>query len=171
MNALHKITLMLLFSSTIFAAPMTTRDSVHLTRSPYMMDVNAGILSGGGAALPGINAQVRGRLNTDAPLYLGGELGMFIYSNDFSSGVVLPIMGSFSTEFLTNTDVHPTLGVSVGPVISSGSSYTTARLAMLFNPGVHIHLDSTMDLNILARLGVIGSPFVALPQIGILFAI
>lgn len=170
MTSLHKITALLLFSSVIFAAPATL-DTVHLARSPYIMDVNAGILTGGGSALPGVDVQVRGRLNTEAPLYIGGEIGTFIYSNDFSSGVVVPILGSFSTDFATDTIVHPTLGVSAGPALASGSNYSTARFALLFNPGVHIHIDPTMDLSVLARLGVIGSTFVALPQVGIMFAI
>lgn len=156
----------LVLTSSAHALTASSEEPIFRT-APILMDVNAGVLVGGGDALPGMNASVKARLNTDVPLYLGAETGLFF----FSGGAVIPILGTLSTEFTASRDIHPVVGVSVGPSLATGGGYSTARFTLLFNPGIYVDLSRNMALNVLARFGVIGSTFVALPQLGLIFAI
>lgn len=170
--SISTILFMALGNPILLAAPATTHTtSTNVVLAPYYLDANAGVLVGGGDGLPGVDVRLNGRLNTEVPLYFGGEVGLFFFSNYAASGAVIPILGNLTTVFNSNRRIRPLLGASVGPVISTGSGYSTARFALLINPGVNFDLSREFSMNVLARFGVIGSTFVALPEVGLSFAI
>jgi len=159
----------LLFPRVGIAAVATT-DSIFSNSAPILMDVGAGVLVGGGDALPGLDVRVKARLDSATPLYLGAETGVFIFSGA-GSGAIIPLLGTFSTQFSLTNRVHPVIGISAGPALATGGGYSTARFAFLLDPGFIVDLQKNMALNVLVRFGAVGSSFVVLPQAGLLFAI
>jgi len=162
----------LVFVSSAHALTASSEEPI-FRNAPILMDINAGLLVGGGDAMPGIDAAVRGRLNSDVdlPLFLGAETGLFFFSSAGTSGAVVPILATLSTEFGATRNVHPVVGISAGPTLATGGGFSTARFTLLVNPGIYVDLNRSMALNLLVRLGVMGSTFVALPQVGLIFAI
>ena len=98
-------------------------------------------------------------------------MGFFFFSGTGSTGVVIPILASLSTEFDASNTVHPMIGISIGPTLSTGGGFSTARFTVLVNPGMRFDLGSATELNAQVRFGAVGSAFVVLPQLGISFAI
>lgn len=133
---------------------------------PTLLGMKAGMIVGGGDALPGVEAQVVGRLNTDIPLYAGAEFGVYFYHSTGNSAAVMPIMGTVFTVFSASSTVHPTIGMSAGPALTTGAGFDTARFMLLFDPGVNLALGG-MDLVAQMRFGVLGSTFIAAPQLGL----
>lgn len=156
--------------SNTFAATTKSETSVLHREAPTLLAVKTGFIVGDGEALPGVNAQVVGRLNTEFPFYGGAEMGMFIYSETGASAAVIPVLGTIFTEFEASRTIHPTLGVSAGPAFSTGAGLSAARFSLLFDPGIHFALGGA-DLLAQVRFGVLGSTFVALPQLGFAFSI
>lgn len=160
---------LLVFSMSANAVTTRTQDSVIRYGSPTQLALKAGILAGAGDALPGMEVQIATRLNTDAVLYGGVESGLYFYSG-VESAAVIPILGTLFTRFTANPNIHPTLGVSAGPALTTGAGFSTARFMLLFNPGIEFDLGGA-ELAALARFGVLGSTFIAAPQLGIIFPI
>ena len=148
----------------------TSEGSVFRSGSPMIMDIDGGVMLGGNA-LPGVDVQFTSRLNTSARLYAGVEVGFFFSSGTGSTAAIIPILASLSTEFDLSTTVHPMLGISLGPTLSTGGGFSTARFTALFNPGVRFEIGGSTELNAQVRFGAVGSVFVVLPQLGVSFAI
>lgn len=161
----------LLVPRTGIAATTGSSESVFANNAPVVMDLGAGILVGGGDALPGLDVRIKARLNTATPLYLGAEAGTFIFSGPGSAGAIIPLLGTFSTQFDLTNRIHPVAGISAGPALATGGGYSSARFAVLLDPGFIVDLQRNMALTALVRFGAIGSTFVVLPQVGLLFAI
>ncbi len=159
------------FQTALAVPPATSAGTTEALVSPYYVDADAGILVGGGDGLPGFNVRLNGKINTETPLFLGGEVGLFFFSNYYSSGVVVPILANLTTVFSATRQIRPQIGVSAGPVISTGDGYSTARFGLFLNPGATFDLSRDISMNVLARFGIIGSNFVALPELGLSFAI
>lgn len=149
----------------------SSEGKVFRSGTPVIMDLDGGLIVGGGNALPGIDLQVTARLSTSARLYGGGEFGLFFFSGTGGSAVVIPILASISTEFAGSDKIHPMIGISLGPTLSTGSGFSTARLTFLINPGIRMDIGGATELNAQVRFGAMGSAFVVLPQFGISFAI
>jgi hypothetical protein len=145
--------------------------SLFYSGAPAVLDLGAGMVMASRLPMPGVNIQIAARLNTSVRLYAGGELGLFIYPMFGASNVFIPILGTVFSEVDISDKVHPTMGISTGPTLSLGGEYSYAQFAFLLNPGVRISLKQNMDLNLLARFGMIGSQFVVIPQLGASFEI
>lgn len=167
----HLLVLLILLLGVSFAkaAVVTHRADVGIT-APVVMDVSAGMIVGGGSALPGVSAQVAANLKTDFPLYVGGELGLFFLTGNYSSGAVIPILGKVYTPIAISPRATFRAGLSAGPFIATTSGYSDAGFAFLFDPALIFGLGS-VDLALQARFGVVGGTFVAIPEIGLTFAI
>jgi hypothetical protein len=140
-------------------------------RPPYQMDFTGGMILDNGTALPGIEAKLTARLNTNLPLYAGGEFGFFLLSTTNNSAAVLPILGTIYTPFEVAQRVSLRMGISAGPVLATGGGYATARFAFLFDPTVLIAVADSVAFNAQVRFGVIGSDFVAIPEVGLTFSL
>lgn len=145
--------------------------SAAFPESPYQLDLNGGVMTGGASALPGLDAQVSARLGASVPLYLGAEVGMFFAAGNPSSATLIPILGTLYTSFAVSQGVGLRLGASVGPVLATGGGTSGTALAVLFDPTLLFALGSQLLVNVQARFGVIGANFVAIPQLGLTFVI
>ncbi len=141
------------------------------TNAPFVMDVSGGMIIGGGEALPGADIQIAGNLKADFPLYLGGELGLFFTTGRYSSGAVIPILAKIYTPVRISPRAYFRIGGSMGPVIATSSGYSGAGFAFLIDPAIIFGLSGRTDLSAQARFGVMGGTFVAMPQLGLTFAI
>lgn len=171
MKNINKLIVLGLFVAQMgLSAVSTSHTSVMQPGYPTLLGLKAGMMVGDGDALPGIEAQIVGKLNTEVPLYAGAETGLYFYSGAGESAVVFPILGTIYTQFTANASIHPTLGMSAGPAITTGAGFNTARFMLLFNPGINFALGG-MDLALLARFGVLGSSFIVAPQMGLVLPI
>lgn len=139
--------------------------------SSTIMNLQASILTHSGQGAPGFNVGMASQLGTEIPVYIGGEVGMYLETVSPSYAIV-PLLGQVYVQFATDATVHPLIGVLAGPVIATGGGDSAAAgLGMLFRPGINIDVGRTAALNLEARFGVIGSSFVIAPTIGAIVAI
>ena len=135
-----------------------------------VVNLNGAILVSDGTAAPGVNVGINTRISEEAPLYAGAELGTFLATGN-NSYAVLPFMGDIYYQFQPVAVVHPLVGIMAGPVLSTGGGFSTARLGLIFRPGLNFELGKRAALNVEPRFGVIGSEFVFIPQVGAVFAL
>lgn len=153
-----------------FAAQTLRETAAGPDTAETVVNVDAAIITGEGAALPGVNLGVATRISNEAPLYLGGEFGAYI-STGYSSYALFPFLASMYYQFEPHAVVHPLVGMMAGPVLATGGGVSTARFALMFRPGVNIELGKRAVLNLEPRFGVLGSDFVFAPQMGAVFAL
>jgi hypothetical protein len=159
---------MLVMTGTAFADRL--HESIHgPDESATVWNLDGAMIAGGGDVLPGIEIGLSTRILDSSPLYLGGELGMFL-SADRPSYFMMPILASLYYQFEPYSSVHPLLGVLTGPNISTGGGYSTVSFEFLFRPGINIAL-GRVSLNLEPRFGVIGDNFVFAPQVGAVLAL
>lgn len=137
--------------------------------APLVMNVAGGILASGGSAFPGMVIGINARLAQQGPFYLGGELGAFLATGS-PAYAMFPLLASGYFQFELSSGVHPSLGAMIGPVFSTASA-NSAQLEVLFRPGVNFELGRRFVINLEPRFGVMGSSFIFVPQLGVIFAL
>jgi len=147
--------------TTTFTAPST---------APTVLNLDGGMMIGGGDALPGAEIGISSRISDDMPLYLGAEFGAFL-RGESPSYAVFPLMPTIYAQFQVSPRVRPILGVIAGPVISTGGGFSSVRFGFFGRPGINFDLGRTASLKIETRFGVIGSTVIFLPEVGAVFAI
>lgn len=135
-----------------------------------VLNTGGALMISDGTALPGATVGINTRIVDDAPLYAGAELGTFLATGS-NTYALFPLMGDLYYQFQPVAVVHPLVGVMAGPVLSTGGGISTARLGLIFRPGINFELGRRAALNVEPRFGVIGSEFVFLPQVGAVFGI
>lgn len=175
MIRISSLVLAIAFAQSASAASNLPRDNKTSTTgffrpsTPWVADIDAGVMLGSGITAPGIDFTLHGRLNTEPRLFLGATLGLFLQTSG-STALLIPVLADFMWEFDASPTFHPTLGVSTGVTFfTSGGS--TANFTFFGNPGARIDIGNQSELDIKFRLGVINSSFVVIPQVGLAMAI
>ncbi len=135
-----------------------------------VMNLDGAIMATDGQDAAGVNIGIAQRLEAATPLYIGAELGSFL-TTGASTHVIFPLLGQAYYQLEFKSVVHPLIGVMAGPVISTGENDFTIDLGAFIRPGMNIELGRKAVLNLETRLGVIGSTFVFMPQVGAIFPI
>lgn len=157
-------------TSTAHPDSSVERVSIHEGALPMVVNVAPAIMVTSGPALPGVNLELTARIIRSVNLYGGVVSGGYFFTAE-TFGAVIPLLPTAYFEFSPSPKVHPILGVALGPVIGAGNSTTAVRFGMLFRTGMNIYLAPDIALNVEPRLGVIGSSFTFIPQLGATFAL
>jgi hypothetical protein len=138
--------------------------------APTVMNLDGALLASEGDSAAGATIGIAQRLNAATPLYIGAELGLFL-TTGYSTYTIAPLLGQAYYQLELKSVIHPLIGFMAGPVISSGGTDSTLQLGAFFRPGINFELGKSAVLNLESRLGVIGSNFVLMPQVGVIFPI
>jgi hypothetical protein len=147
----------------------STADGFFRPSTPLIMDLDAGLLLATGTTAPGVDVHVAKRLNTDMPLFLGGELGLFLQTSG-STSLLIPVLATFGTEFDVSPTFHPTLGLGTGVTFGTATG-SGVQFTFLVTPGARFDINSSNELNVGVRLGSMGGTFIVIPQVGLSFGV
>lgn len=167
-NYVHAFLLFAVTASAVGATNTIKETTGGPDTAPLVMNIAAGIIASNGSATPGAVIGLNTRLTERGPIYLGGEFGAFVATGT-PSYAMFPLLASGYYQFELGTGVHPLLGAMVGPVFSTAAG-SSVQLELLFRPGFNFEVGRRFVINVEPRLGVIGSSFVFVPQLGVILA-
>lgn len=137
--------------------------------TPLEATAAAAVAIGGGSTLPGLTFSVGAMVAREVHLYVGGDFGMFFTTGPFA--MIFTVFPSAYFKIPAAPKFTPRIGLSLGPVFSTGGGLSAVRFGLLFKPGIDVMLSNKIALNFEGRLGVFDSSFVFIPQLGATFTL
>ncbi len=129
-----------------------------------------------GVAGVGASTSLVFRLKANLALYVGLESGFYHWSSGGVSISSIPILPTLYYRVrISGSNVTPYFGASVGISVTIGSlafygSASEIDFMGLARPGIEFELDRQTSFYVEPKLGIIGSTFVFLPNVGVTFS-
>ncbi len=135
-----------------------------------------------------VNIGALTEVSQNSNLFVGADLGLNLWYYN-TAGVVgsriptgttgIQLLPTAIYRFQVAGSLFPYVGLSVGPHVAISSftlggvrqSETDLQFELLFRPGFFITLGRTVSLQVEAKLGVLDSDFIFLPQANAVFAL
>jgi len=161
--------MVVILAAVLWASPTLAQARGKSTAGNYKtwyMHFGPGMVFGGGTRF-GVDARLSTKIVESAPVYAGVDLGVYLTMSPFT--MMFPITPALYYKFYGNAHIIPTLGVALGPVIGVGGGNTAVEIALLFKPAMEFTVGNQTEFYFEPKLGLIGSTFVFMPNVGLIF--